>query len=524
MHRSSALAALPFLVLLAHGILIWPHGFLQPVAAEEPRAAGDREWSKPGFWETLDGRPVADNWDFVDGELRLTRPRGSGGSLLSEPLPSNFELSFEWSIEEKANTGVKYRLRKYRNRWLGLEYQIIDDAITAEGTGATASVYDLVAPSHNRTVRRPGQWNQARIVAIGHRIEHHLNGERVAQVRTEGVPWQIRLAQSKFWGYDGFGQPAEEDRVMLTDHGGRATYRNFKFIAHRPATEAGPPEVAPPFLGNAMRNGWADQDSIVVWTRTTAAPEMAKHGLEFLPIGQNEARQLSEDRDADKLLAVQLPQGARLDEMLGACPGAPGEVRLTWFPALQRRAIRTTDWVKTSAESDYTAQWKLEGLKPGAEYVAIVEARPVGQGEPTAMVRGGFQTAAPATVAEDVTFCMTTCHDFIRRDDGFRGHKIYPAMSEIDPDFVVHAGDIEYYDKPAPWALTIELMRFKWQRIFALPNNRDFYQRTTSYFLKDDHDTLKNDCWAGQRYGAVTFEQGQALFNEEQFPSHPTRY
>jgi alkaline phosphatase D len=72
--------------------------------------------------------------------------------------------------------------------------------------------------------------------------------------------------------------------------------------------------------------------------------------------------------------------------------------------------------------------------------------------------------------------------------------------------------------------MTIELMRFKWARIFSLPANRDFYQRTSSYFLKDDHDTLKNDCWVGQTYGAVSFEQGVKLFNEEQFPSHTPRY
>ena len=67
--------------------------------------------------------------------------------------------------------------------------------------------------------------------------------------------------------------------------------------------------------------------------------------------------------------------------------------------------------------------------------------------------------------------------------------------------------------------MSIELMRFKWERIFALPDNRKFYQNTTSYFLKDDHDTLKDDCWPGQTYGSVTFEQGVKLFNEEQFPA-----
>ena len=112
---------------------------------------------------------------------------------------------------------------------------------------------------------------------------------------------------------------------------------------------------------------------------------------------------------------------------------------------------------------------------------------------------------------------MTTCHDFPRRDAGDRGHAIYRRMAGLKPDFTVHAGDIEYYDKAFPFAWSIELMRFKWNRLFALPDNRRFYSHHTTYFMKDDHDTLKNDCWPGQRYGSVTFEQGVKLF-QEQFP------
>jgi len=78
--------------------------------------------------------------------------------------------------------------------------------------------------------------------------------------------------------------------------------------------------------------------------------------------------------------------------------------------------------------------------------------------------------------------------------------------------------------KPDPWALTKDLMRFKWVRIFSLPVNRDFYSRTTSYFIKDHHDTLANDCWPGQTYGAVSFAEGVKLFNDEQFPSRDPRY
>ena len=77
-------------------------------------------------------------------------------------------------------------------------------------------------------------------------------------------------------------------------------------------------------------------------------------------------------------------------------------------------------------------------------------------GEVTTEVQGSFRTAPAVQQTRDMTFCFTTCHDFIRRDDGMLGHRIYPSMTKLNPDFVVHAGDIEYYDKPLPWALTKE--------------------------------------------------------------------
>jgi alkaline phosphatase D len=281
---------------------------------------------------------------------------------------------------------------------------------------------------------------------------------------------------------------------------------------------------AGPFLGNATRNGWADQDSIVIWTRTTARAEFMANGKTFVDRSPKELAGISDQEDWDQLLSIQLPEGAKLDEMLGAFPGASGQVRLTYFPAGRPKASQITDWVLTDAKNDFAAQWRLDGLSTDVLYTTIVEARGPRGGGISASVRGSFRTAPTVQQSKDLTFCFTTCHDFIRRDDGMNGHKIYPAMTKIGPDFVVHAGDIEYYDKPLPWAMTKELMRFKWGRIFGLPNNRQFYNTTSSYFLKDDHDTLKNDCWAGQRYGLVSFEEGVQIFNEEQFPSHDPRY
>ena len=95
------------------------------------------------------------------------------------------------------------------------------------------------------------------------------------------------------------------------------------------------------------------------------------------------------------------------------------------------------------------------------------------------------------------------------------GHYIYPAILDtVQPDFLVNAGDIEYYDKPGPWAKTEELAYYKWNRLFGLPNFREFYRQVPAYFMKDDHDLLKNDCGPGDTYGELTWDRGIEIFNE----------
>jgi alkaline phosphatase D len=113
-----------------------------------------------------------------------------------------------------------------------------------------------------------------------------------------------------------------------------------------------------------------------------------------------------------------------------------------------------------------------------------------------------------------VRFAVVTGQEYPRRDSE-KGHKIYPLMQKMQLDFFVHTGDIEYYDKPGPYADSLVLARFKWNRIYSLPYQSAFHSTTASYFIKDDHDTLKNDCWPGQSYGDLTWEQGLSLFREQ---------
>jgi alkaline phosphatase D len=283
-------------------------------------------------------------------------------------------------------------------------------------------------------------------------------------------------------------------------------------------------EPSGPYFGNGFHNGWADQNSIVIWTRLTKTPEMNREGPQFLIPPAKEVRKLDKSANPDSIYKAQIPKGYTLDQMQGACPGMEGEVNLTYFPLKDPENKVETNWEPVDPGKNYTHQWRLENLNPDTKYVIEIKARKTGKQKITAIIDGSFRTPPDSVTVSDLSFCIVTCHDYPRRDDSINGHKIYKAMLQLFPDFYVHTGDVEYYDKPGPFALTEELMRFKWDRIFALPYQRDFFRQVTTYFMKDDHDVLRDDAFPGLKYGTVSWERGLEIFDKEQFPSNDPTY
>jgi len=279
-----------------------------------------------------------------------------------------------------------------------------------------------------------------------------------------------------------------------------------------------------PYFGNGVHNGWADQNSVIIWTRLTSQPELNRTGPQFLPVTADEHRVLRRSTDADSIYAVQLPDGYTLSQMEGACPGMAGEVRIICYPLNDPDRKIEKPWSPVDGGKNFTIQWKFDGLSPGTKYIIDLEARRDERSEVTATLSGSFRTPPAIDVPDDLNFYIVTCHDYPRRDDSINGHRIYRSMLDPFPDFLVHTGDIEYYDKPLPFALTEELMRFKWDRIFALPYQRDYYSKVTTYFMKDDHDVLSDDAFPGMKYGLVSFDRGLEIFDREQFPSNDLPY
>ncbi len=178
-------------------------------------------------WTSKNSGEPGKGWIVEDGTL--FRKEG-GGDIYTAEEYGDFELSIEWKVAPKANSGIKYRMTRYANgSVLGPEYQVLDDEGHANGKDpktSAGSAYDLLAPSKTKELKPVGEWNTTKIVAHGTKIEHWLNGTMILAFDTTGPEFTKAVSKSKFKSLDKFGQNAK-GRIMLQDHGDQAWFRNI---------------------------------------------------------------------------------------------------------------------------------------------------------------------------------------------------------------------------------------------------------------------------------------------------------
>ena len=256
-----------------------------------------------------------------------------------------------------------------------------------------------------------------------------------------------------------------------------------------------------------------------IWTRVTlrAAANPADAPLprvEAFELKTGKPVVLRENRAfPDTRIVVQMPAGMDLGSAAGGAPAATGQTRVRFRPK-GTTTWSETPWQQAGLEHDGIAMHALSAIAPGTHYEIVVQARRDTDDRKTDDLPGEFKTAPLPDQRQPVTFCVMTCQKYERLDrpDGLA---IYPAMGALQPDFFVNTGDVVYYDQGPVIALTSALARFHWARMFALPTLRDFHRNHTSFFMKDDHDILSNDCGPATRSGELTYAEGVRLFREQ---------
>lgn len=263
----------------------------------------------------------------------------------------------------------------------------------------------------------------------------------------------------------------------------------------------------------------------VIWTRLTRDAQRAPDDGP-LPITKLFDRTTGKEiplRDnatyANARPVITFPPGADLGSIRGAAIGANGQTRVRYRPT-SGDDWTATAWRDVDPRRDFTATFQLAGLQPGTRHEVAVEGRRGAEAAAATTVTGGFVTAPLPAADARVSFCVMSCQQYEDRDrpDGLA---IYPAMLALRPDFFVNTGDAVYYDHGPVHAVTADLARYHWARVYGFPTLRDFHRQVGSYFMKDDHDVLTNDSEPGSRSGDLTFDEGLRIFHEQTGLSQP---
>jgi hypothetical protein len=173
----------------------------------------------------------AQSWTVVDGCLK-TVAGGAGSDLITLDQYGDFELTLEWKVAEKGNSGILYRVTETHDEtWqTGPEYQILDDRGAQEAPDSPHSagaMFDLYPAAAGKVSKPAGEFNQARIRLQGGVVQHWLNGVKLVECRLDGPEWTQRIAASKFRDYEGFGlQP--RGHIALQHHGDEVWFRNIR--------------------------------------------------------------------------------------------------------------------------------------------------------------------------------------------------------------------------------------------------------------------------------------------------------
>lgn len=243
------------------------------------------EEKKAGFRLLFDGKTFAnwqdpskknqpgDAWEIVDGTLKTRLKPRIEEDLLTEREYGDYELRFDWKVSPKGNTGLKYRLqravfvdntkqqrgpggfeamlgREITNPQsdraklapgatgfqytVGFEFQLIDDSGHRDALSGpdrrTGALYSMI-PAREGFAKKPGEWNESRLVMKGDRFEHWLNGEKV----NEGSLRDPRVVAGvqKRWKdvpavREALLNPRPRGYIGLQHHGDEVWFRNIR--------------------------------------------------------------------------------------------------------------------------------------------------------------------------------------------------------------------------------------------------------------------------------------------------------
>ena len=176
---------------------------------------------------------ISSAWTVTDNVLRVDGVK-RGDDIMTKKSYQNFDLRFEWKVSEAGNSGVFYHVglgdsAAYKT---GIEYQVLDNDGHKDGKSkltSAGSIYALYPPKAYPK-KKVGEWNKARIVCNGTKIQHYLNDVLVAEADTSSDDWKKHVAASKFKDWKRFASQSK-GHIAFQDHGDEVWFQKIKIKA-----------------------------------------------------------------------------------------------------------------------------------------------------------------------------------------------------------------------------------------------------------------------------------------------------
>lgn len=195
-------------------------------------------------WRTVhEDAPPARGWTLRDGVLTIHRPAAgesrAGGDIITRARYADFEFETEFRLTPGANSGIKFHVQTGPTPLgptVGAEFQLLDDARHPDarngrdGNRKLAALYDLLPAAPGKIEKPIGEWNHARIVARGSRIEFWLNGAKTLEFDRHSPAFREIVAQSKYRVIPDFAA-WPDGHILLQDHGDEVSFRHLRIRA-----------------------------------------------------------------------------------------------------------------------------------------------------------------------------------------------------------------------------------------------------------------------------------------------------
>ena len=185
-------------------------------------------------WRTYQNKK-SDSWSVKDGSLYCKGSDSDKTDLRADMITNdqfeNFELSIDWKISPKGNSGLMYMVTEGSKAayMTGPEYQIVDDIgfpAKLEDWQKTGANYAM-NPAPEAAPNAVGEWNHTRVVVNKGHVEHWLNGKKIVEYELGSDKWKAEKAKGKWKDTPEYGM-SKKGHIALQDHGSEAWFRNIK--------------------------------------------------------------------------------------------------------------------------------------------------------------------------------------------------------------------------------------------------------------------------------------------------------